>query len=230
MLAACGGTTVYEGTGASASTSTTSSTTSSTSNGSTGAGGNTTSSTGVGSDTASSTGAGGSIIAVGSSTGTGGNVPGDPCPAGEPTPGEPCSAADGQSCTYGDSVRPDCRDQFSCLSGSWMSTGGTCEQFTCPSAAPSSGDPCGATVEECNYGPTLCYCGCPGGLACEGPYEWSCADAPTTPGCPADAPNSGTACSAEGTTCSYGTSCTPDGVTAQCTNGFWQWQQVVCGA
>jgi hypothetical protein len=83
--------------------------------------------------------------------------------------------------------------------------------------------------EGCTYGNSFCYCGCGGG-PCGLPFQWQCADPPTTPGCPAIVPNDGTPCSSQGLQCTYGNVCTSAGALVNCINGLWTWDTAIaCG-
>jgi hypothetical protein len=78
--------------------------------------------TGAGSSAASSGTHGGSAGNAGSSTGSssgassgGGGAGGSStvaCPTTEPVAGAACEGSSASPCTYGDSVRPDCRDRW----------------------------------------------------------------------------------------------------------------------
>ncbi len=156
-----------------------------------------------------------------------------PCPSSPPAAGSPCaSILLGQVCTYGDSVRPDCREEWTCEAGSWQVKKNTCTlppPGECGNAAPAPGTTCPTMGDECVYGDAICYCGCPGGIFCGSTVTWQCSQPPSPP-CPPVAPNSGAACNSEGTTCTYGDPCTPDGAIVQCTAGFWSWDTMIaCG-
>jgi hypothetical protein len=161
-------------------------------------------------------------------TGTG------PCPASEPAGGESCAGVpDPFNCSYGSSVRPECRDLWTCSGGTWTTAKTACVDpppGACPASEPGTGVTCGTgTGDVCVYGETLCYCGCYGGDFCGAPYQWVCAPPPTTTGCPAVAPNAGTPCSGL-LQCVYGAVCSPDEAVATCTLGFWQWSaNLACG-
>jgi hypothetical protein len=83
--------------------------------------------------------------------------------------------------------------------------------------------------DVCTYGDTICYCGCGGGL-CADPVDWLCSAPPAGGGCPAIAPNDGTACSAEGASCLYGSACTPSFAEVNCTSGRWVWNLMIACA
>ena len=147
-----------------------------------------------------------------------------------------CAASLSQTnCSYGTSVRPECRDLRTCSEGTWTSDQNACVQPPpgfCPAAEPVAGTSCGSGSGDdvCVYGDTLCFCGCNGGILCSGPpYQWQCAPPPSTSGCPAAAPNAGTPCSGA-IQCVYGNACTPDEAVATCTAGIWQWNTgLACG-
>jgi hypothetical protein len=235
-LAACGGTILEEApTGAGAGSSGTPTTSTTTSNGTGAVTTTNVGSTGVGtggapgtttvvSATVTSTG-------VGAAPGTGGGPTIRPCPPSEPS-GEACPGVpEGYLCTYGDSVRPDCRDAWTCQGGVWTTSFETCEQpppGACPITMPSSTMQCPEMGTTCTYDADICYCGCGGGPVCTFPVDWQCGPPAGPPACPSIAPNSGTLCSFEGIECTYGVVCTPSGVVADCTGGVWVWQEVGC--
>jgi hypothetical protein len=217
-LVACGGSVIREGAGASPTT---------------GTGANTT--TGTGADTTVGSGAS-TTTGSGASTGVGGGTSGGPCPLAVPPLGASCAGVPDQfRCTYGDSVRPDCRNVRICSGGGWTTANVGCAMpppGACPASEPSPGMPCTGTVGQdfvCTYGDAICGCGCGGGF-CGVPFTWQCTDPPITPGCPATVPNDGTACSAATLECVYGDPCSPAGAIVDCTNGLWKWNtMIVCG-
>ncbi len=221
-VAACGGSVVADPTGASSGSGAGSTGTDA---GSTGTGTSTTSTGAGGAQTTTGTGA--------STTGSGGGTRADPCPVTAPAAGASCAGVPDQvECTYGSSVRADCRDAWICEGGSWTSTSEGCTQPApgeCPTSEPVSGSVCGTTAVNCVYNDDVCFCGCPGGPACMVPFDWQCAAPPTTPGCPPIVPNEGTPCSAEGLECDYGLSCTATGANVTCTDGLWTWERLICG-
>ncbi len=181
-----------------------------------------------------SQGAGGSGTGSGAgtsgTTGAGGSVDTGGCPTSRPNAGSSCAGVTDQlQCTYGDTVRPDCRVEIFCDGGSWQEAGTTCLQAAdCGTVEPAAHAVCETMGDTCTYGDTICYCGCGGGL-CAVPTQWQCSGPPTTPGCPAIVPNDGSPCSSDGTQCTYGTPCTPSGVAVACTGGNWVWDtMVVC--
>jgi hypothetical protein len=227
-VAACGGSVVDNGTGGAGGTgsSTTGTGISTTGTSTTGAGASTTgTTTGAGAGT---TGTGASTTGAGGSTSTG------PCPLSPPTGSTSCAGVPDQfECTYGDSVRPDCRTAWICSNGTWTSTTSACAEpppSVCGSSEPPAGTVCTNMGDVCTYGDSICFCGCGGGVLCAAPVEWQCNGPPTTPGCPAIAPNDGTACAEDGVQCTYGESCTPTNAVVACTNGLWLWNtMLVCG-
>jgi hypothetical protein len=187
--------------------------------------------TGTGTQSTSTTGTQSTSTGT-TSTGTG--TPGG-CPAAEPTGGSCAGLQDGLECTYGSSVRPECRDQWTCASGQWEEAGTACAMTTtCGTTEPTAGSVCqpsGAGGDVCTYGNTICICdACTGGLCTSGPIMWLCVLPPATPGCPAVAPNEGAPCTSNGLECTYGKLCSISGVETQCTNGVWTWPPVACPA
>jgi hypothetical protein len=215
-VAACGGSVVDEGTG-----------------GATGAG---TSTAGTGASTpGTATGAGASTTGTGASTtgtGSGGGTSTGPCPLSPPTGSASCAGVPDQfQCTYGDSVRPDCRIAWICSNGSWETTGNTCiEPADCGSSEPGPQTVCANMGDVCTYGDSICFCGCGGGVACLPPVDWSCNGPPTTPGCPAVVPNDGTPCNVPGVQCDYGEPCTQTNAVVACSNGLWLWNTMIACA
>jgi hypothetical protein len=224
LLVACGGTTIIESPSGTSTGTPTGTSTGTNTGTSTGAG----ASTGVGASTTTNTST--SVGSFSSSSGAGGSPPSE-CPGSQPQGGSACSAAqDGLRCTYGDSVRPDCRDVFLCTGGSWQTTGNTCITPTdCPASEPSSTTQCQNQGDVCTYGDDICYCGCGGGVECMAPFPWSC-QAPPGDGCPSLVPNDGTACPGNVMECDYGDPCDPSGAVVDCTGGYWRWNQMIACA
>jgi hypothetical protein len=222
VLTACGGSVVAGGAGGhgtGAGTTGSGAGTTGTGAGATGTGAST---TGTGAGT---TGTGASTTGTGAS-GTGGSVGTSSCPGSEPTEGASCAGAPAElRCTYGASVRPECRSVWLCTAGSWTTTHSACAPTgnDCGTTEPAPQTVCTTMGDLCVYGDSICYCGCGGGPACISPIDWKCADPPTTPGCPAVVPNDGTPCTADGVQCTYGTTCTPSGAQLSCTGGRWFW-------
>jgi hypothetical protein len=163
-------------------------------------------------------------------TTTGGGGASGGCPAAEPS-GGPCATA-GLRCTYGDSVRPECRSDWTCSGGAWTTTKGVCiapPPGHCPDASPAGASCGGRDGDVCTYGTTLCVCSqCPTGPCMAPPPKWSCAAAPAG-ACPPSAPNDGTPCDAPGAHCSYGFPCGGSGAVVDCKDGRWTWDpQIAC--
>jgi hypothetical protein len=180
-------------------------------------------------------GSGGATGGSGGATGgTGGTSPSG-CPASAPA-GQPCTTPD-LRCTYGDSVRPECRNEWICNGGTWVTTKALClaaPPGECTTTVPTDGTVCTTDGTVCDYPDgTLCLCNaCSTGPCAAPPPKWECTPPPTGPGCPAIVPNDGSPCSApEGTQCTYGIPCGPSGAIATCTNGAWLWEKhLLCGA
>ena len=147
------------------------------------------------------------------------------CPSALPTAGQACSQ-DGLACEYGADPRETCRESASCSGGTWSLTAPGCPPYptaTCPpSLSSAQGASCSPTGAYCVYDQGLsCQC-----TTCPNPYpicmttppQWACDTANTTPSCPAAIPNYGTACSPEGTNCSYGCEM---GTSRICKGGLW---------
>jgi len=119
--------------------------------------------TGCGSSTTSSGGGDGS---GGGETGVGGNPPAT-CPPHAPMPDTPCGAV--MTCTYPEA----CDDETvaECDGMTWIVTWPIllgCDDPTCPSAKPSSGEICGTLAN---------------GLVCDFPAEPPCEDQTATASC-----------------------------------------------
>jgi len=192
---------------------------------------------GCGGSVVAGTGGSGGATSTGTSTGTNtssGTTGSVTCPATEPTAGACSGLPSGLQCTYGTSVRPECRDQWICESGSWTTTKGGCVQppaGDCPTTQPSSTTVCATQGDVCTYGDTLCLCdSCVEGPCMAGATRWQCAAPPTTTGCPPAVPNDGTACTASGLECSYGYTCSQTGALVDCTDGVWVWNTMVACA
>ena len=189
-------------------------------------------STGTGAaGTSTSTGAAGTSTSTGTGTSTGtSSGSGSPCPAAEPQGGA-CSL-EGFRCTYGDSVRADCRSAVTCMGGMWVgettacSMSTVCNQFKTPPAGQAC-DP--SAAQFCVIGDTLCGCSqCLEGPCMAGPVTWQCAGPPSTPGCPPVIPNDGSPCTSPGVLCSYGYPCGGSGANAACKDGLWRWTGQLC--
>lgn len=153
----------------------------------------------------------------------------DPCPMAQPNGGA-CSAPEGFRCSYGSSVRTDCRSAVVCKSGQWTGEMSACSQSTgCPKPSTlPSGQCTGNDGAFCTYGDTVCGCGACllSGPCMAPPLKWQCIGPPTGPGCPAVAPNDGTPCNHPGAQCSYGFVCSGAGAQVECKNGLWYWSPV----
>jgi hypothetical protein len=162
------------------------------------------------------------------------------CPASAPKEGDGCTLQ-GQFCSYGDSMLPECRSQFLCTCpggagcgwrrmGMVLSPCAPPAAGVCPAAVPS---PPGGTASGCDHDGARC--GYDDGTACtckacadavcvpgETP-KWSCAGPP--PGCPRFIPNSGSPCPAPNQMCLYPSPC---GILVRCEAGAWSWTRELC--
>ncbi len=162
--------------------------------------------------------------------GSGGGAPG-PCPTTAPSGGS-CTE-EGRRCTYGVDVRPDCRQEWQCHSGKWMTTKSVCiEPPTAVCNGAIAGDVCAAEGDHCvTAGSTICTCSaCLGGPCMAPPPKWSCNGPPTTKGCPTLVPNDGTSCTQNGVECVYGNPCLGSGADVKCTQGVWTWNTMIACA
>jgi hypothetical protein len=183
----------------------------------------------------------GNVVVAGSTGGTssttGGDGGGNPgtsfCPSTEPVAGSSCLAPPGQRCTYGEEVRPECRNEWICNNGDWFTTKSVClspPADHCAFTEPPSGV-CAQEGDVCVVGAaTICQCSsCFGGPCMAPPPKWQCSGPPTTPGCPAIVPNDGSACASEGLECTYGNVCSQSGALTRCKGGMWLWDtQIAC--
>ena len=164
------------------------------------------------------------------------------CPSIEPRPNSPCEGA-GLECTYGHELLALCRDRYVCNNGVWSPAPPIplCRPPSttdCPATIPASGSPCGSTPvgTYCEYPDqfVVCHCldmNCLAVCRMLDPPEWRCDAPPTTPGCPAMAPNQGTACNTPPLRCAYQGGACGGGILAECTDGKWIWvnyKNVVC--
>lgn len=140
-------------------------------------------------------------------------------------------------CTYGDDPRHACRPDFACVDGGWaLQRAALAPQYPCASPPPAA---CPATLDAavnadcpvagavCPYGASACVCTvCTGGCMARPdagvPVTWQCDQPPSTPGCPASAPNYGTRCVTEGLVCDYGNCLAKTWMEAQCSGGVWR--------
>jgi hypothetical protein len=153
------------------------------------------------------------------------------CPDLSPTVGAPCEGH--RLCTYGDSLRGDCRSVVECNGEVWQDDSGECVPLPneqCPANIPSG--ECAPTDADlvpldphtmdagCLYDGTFCRCDCPNdGCVDDSPGEWNCE--PTDMGiCPANLPNLGEPCDGNGAECRYGDPCFTGGVVV-CFDGIW---------
>jgi hypothetical protein len=165
------------------------------------------------------------------------------CPDTEPTEGAPCLPT--LDCSYGQSVRPDCRHRWNCGAsspggtGAWHAVSLTCPEAPvgyCPPQQPTASTCTPMTNPneraDCEYpGNVFCQCACPytpQNPGCASTEQWVCYGPPTTPGCPAVVPNLGTACSVQGTQCAYGDPCDVGGLAVYCRAGIWEVGQAAC--
>jgi hypothetical protein len=162
-------------------------------------------------------------------TGAGGGSNGG-CPVNEPVGGASCDLTAAPACSYGDTVRPECRDVWTCAGGVWSTAKTACAQFppgVCGNMS-QEGLTCTTQGAVCTYGDTICMCDDCAAGPCMAPPIWQCISPPAAP-CPMIAPNEGSACSTEGAQCDYGFLCAGEGEQATCTNGLWVWtQNVAC--
>lgn len=157
------------------------------------------------------------------------------CPGTQPREGEACSGDASLRCEYGNDPRPACRTHASCASGAWQIAISGCPPLPgpgvsgCP-AAPPDGGACQTDGLVCDMGDdTLCACSTCTGGPCSLAAHWSCAGAPSTPGCPSRAPELGSACASDQNVCTYGPSCVESVATRRrCDNGAWIEDPMVC--
>jgi len=191
--------------------------------------GNSGASAGSGGTAGATAGSGGTSGTAGSSAGNGASGGGGSvCPSTAPTVGSSCSP-NGRDCSFGTSAFPECRTRLTCSGGKWAIgiNPGTCVNTApsvCPASTPPASTACNAgdVGARCAYDPgTLCscvneVCGGTGCTTLPSP-QWVCGK--VTTGCPAQAPNSGSACDGSHPRCQY-EYC---GLTATCQSGFWTW-------
>lgn len=158
------------------------------------------------------------------------------CPLAAPAEGSACPKV-AVGCSYGDSPTADCRDEVVCGAGGWSKRPSECNGTPEACAAGvADGAECAASKGAACLGDggRLCVCsaceGSAGAMCTEQPqtWLWTCKGAPPAP-CPAEVPNDGTACAADGAECSYGYPCHGGrGVIAVCMSGAWVWQAKAC--
>lgn len=148
------------------------------------------------------------------------------CPASQPAEGSSCAGVRDQlQCTYGDSVRPDCRELWTCTGGVWTTVPSACTepaQGVCGTSMPARLSTCASSGDVCVFGAVLCECSDVCVLPGASPH-WECFNPPPNPGCPPVVPNDGTTCATEGAHCLYGDICDPTGMVVDCTDGLWIW-------
>ncbi|APR83908.1 Hypothetical protein A7982_09257 [Minicystis rosea] len=177
------------------------------------------------------TGGAGGNTNTGGSTGTGDDPVGEsPCPPAEPSGLACLGVPSGFRCTYGDSVRPDCRREWFCTDGKWVTAKNLCLEppaGACVPAEPAQSTLCEDEGAACTYGNDFCVCSSCTGGPCMQNAVWTCFKPPS--GCPAIVPNDGTVCQTPGATCTYGSPCSAFGAKAVCENGLWKWDsEQVC--
>jgi len=161
------------------------------------------------------------------------------CPAEPPTEGDRCGG-DPLDCTYGDELQPQCRLRSTCDESQQFTApaAGACVEpgtSACPASPPAHGSECGSapvdTLCEYSSAATVCRClalDCAGACEVIDPPEWRCLEPPATEGCPSEVPNGGSACSDWGLHCDYfGGPCSGIGMSADCQEGVWEWDDLV---
>jgi hypothetical protein len=157
------------------------------------------------------------------------------CPATPPALGSACTQQTVQ-CEYGDAWwNVSCDTVVECENAQWTSyqpSFGPCTPSpganapTCPPdyASVKQGSACPATGVSCYYTQGECSCDVPlaGPIPLDGGTGyWGCVP---EPGCPWPRPRLGSACSLEGTSCTY-EECA---YSQLCVNGTWQAQAEAC--
>jgi hypothetical protein len=153
-------------------------------------------------------------------------------PAGCGAVGSPC-AAEGESCSTGDSVEIACRELRVCQGGRWRSVQtflAVCQSGgnACPMNVPNTGSTCTLHFQLCAYTTgTSCGCvsGCESGVdagPCAKPLAWACSSANGAPSslCPPRAPQLGAPCGSSTIQCTYGPYCSA--YVVQCKDYRWQ--------
>lgn len=169
-----------------------------------------------------------------SDAGDGGGAPA--CPA-TMTAGAACSQ-EGLQCEYGTDPNAGCDAIYVCSSGAFKASTQVEQPKTCPTPSFPKENKCPATYNtvpvgqacvddglECAYAKGICACaGSNGGPVTT--LRWVC----PAPGdkCPDDRPRAGSACDAEGRSCSYGACTYRGGVVEKCSGGSWQIEVVAC--
>jgi hypothetical protein len=159
------------------------------------------------------------------------------CPASAPSPGSACTQQTVQ-CEYGDaSWNVACDVVLQCTNDVWTTIQPSYVPCTPkpgpnPAACPPSfasvpqGAACGGSL-TCSYPQGVCTCQSPLGGPPPPSFDggpsgyWACVP---EPGCPMPRPRLGSACSLEGTFCTYETCAYGQ----TCINGTWQSQSMAC--
>ena len=163
------------------------------------------------------------------------------CPVHVPAVGSEC-AKPGQTCGYGDSPRPECRELVVCgnaRSGKsvWEDRSGSCvgpPPAYCPAEQPLDGSSCELPMIAdapiaCTFDSAACYCTPCLGLRCLDPAPtWVCVEGGLETGCPTVAPNLGTVCTVEGLDCTFGNPCRGIGTVLACRGRAWTEGDVTC--
>jgi hypothetical protein len=178
--------------------------------------------------TSTSSDSGGS--SSGAAGGQGGGPGTSPCPATLPESGDPCSIEQ-LVCQYGDDPRTDqCNRTATCVAGGWGVTTVNCDppvEVDCPSE-PADQEPCPEETALCVYDRAVCTCATctdegPVGM-CDPDALWRC-QVQTDEGCPAIAPNLGSACDEADLLCPYGGNC---GISRLCNCEYWEPSMNAC--
>lgn len=145
---------------------------------------------------------------------------------------------EGLQCEYGTDPNAGCNPIYECKSGAFKLSTSVEQPKTCPTPSWPKENKCPATYAtvpvgqacvddglECAYAKGICACaGSAGGPVTT--LRWVC----PAPGdkCPDDRPHAGSACDAEGRSCSYGACAYRGGVVEKCSGGIWQIDAVAC--
>jgi hypothetical protein len=159
------------------------------------------------------------------------------CPEEEPNENDPCSLT--FDCSYGQSVRPDCRDRWTCRGGTWTRVGSCVDAAPgyCPAQQPMEASACTPIINPeqragCEYsGNTFCECPCPTSgpnIGCAPSEQWMCYGPSSAVDCPSLIPNLGTACTVQGTQCIYGDPCNFGGAVVICVQSVWRTGDASC--
>lgn len=193
----------------------------------TGSGGGSTTTTGTTGTMGTTTsgggnGTGGTGVGGGGVGGGTGGAPATECTTTPPQDGAACNTTVSR-CWYGDDVRPECRLEIRCETGTWNTTNdcncAPADDPQCPADASGTPPTCVAGT------PLLCqfadgrHCGCVGTV-------WTCP--PTPPGCPNLAPNAGQPCPNDGLECSYGDCALSTAIQINCDGDTWKREDPGC--